>query len=537
MYIIFIYSWGKNLFGTTVYHGHRRLLSLRHYLRSFGQTNQCCPQHYFTDIKVLKGSYPDQIEGDIVPKVVNIRKNVDPIDVIKPCEGSEEWNRQLYMFYSSTKADNQEIIYDSHHSYTQYELWRFTSYLYYPFYEYRMQSTYQRISNDHYKECAIRAQALNKKHERGVGGLWIFDRLRNQAVDKNICYDPFHVLLNNIIYTIQLFLGKREVSATTLQYCLECNMHPGAWTYDYKDIIDKIDDDNSNHNNTFKLIDKKRKIAIRCVPPWQIISTSSGRMTTSKIKQNSTIVNIEEYLDSIYLPTHYSNDFEIKSFLSCFGVKKGIQKIHFTECSMEILALIVKLLCKHKKINSYPDEYLLYYCMLSSLFSKLLAPIIANKDIEDLYFKTVEVVALSEGLYPPSEALMTKHQLVDLIHHVRKCGPLKCWWALPGERSQSAIKSLVSKGGASFYKTVSVREYENTYAISQNYYNSDNLMKHIVDNNRGMFTIVANTDENNPMISFTPFKYDLFNNNKNKNNGMFSMNETGKYSSYFISIL
>jgi len=53
--------------------------------------------------------------------------------------------------------------------------------------------------------------------------------------------------------------------------------------------------------------------------------------------------------------------------------------------------------------ESYPNEYLYFYCMLSSYISDLLAPVINKLEINVLYYQAVEIISIYEGLYPVSE--------------------------------------------------------------------------------------------------------------------------------------
>jgi hypothetical protein len=93
--------------------------------------------------------------------------------------------------------------------------------------------------------------------------------------------------------------------------------------------------------------------------------------------------------------------------------------------------------------------------MLSSLFIDLLSPVFRDDNqIDSLFNRTLEILMLHEGLYPIQECLIVWHQLLDLVPHIKKMGPLKCWWEMSGERFLSTIKKHVPSGGYSYDKCV-----------------------------------------------------------------------------------
>jgi hypothetical protein len=216
------------------------LLPREHYLRSFGQSNACCPQGFYYDQAVISSSFPLQIPNEqIFPQMVRIRANQNPIDIIKPCEGDQCWNDGLFKFYTNSKEHNNqsyeddenaaEILYTTFHDYSQYELWRFMEYLYYPVNDYRVQPKLLRISHEQYVKDAAEVQKLTRKTDRhinGVCGMWMFRNLHYQNIEINIDYDPFHVLTNLAGYILKLFLGLREINTSTLEFCMKSNMHP-----------------------------------------------------------------------------------------------------------------------------------------------------------------------------------------------------------------------------------------------------------------------------------------------------------------------
>jgi hypothetical protein len=108
--------------------------------------------------------------------------------------------------------------------------------------------------------------------------------------------------------------------------------------------------------------------------------------------------------------------------------------------------------------------YRQFYMMLSRFYCKIMSPKFRNdEEIDDLCEKVKTIICLHEGLYPVSESLLVWHQLLDITFHIKKFGPLKCWWEFSGERSLSTLKDYLPRGGISYDKCVmrSYSEYEN----------------------------------------------------------------------------
>jgi hypothetical protein len=402
---------------------------------------------------------------------------------LRLCEDNENREEAIIKFLCGT---NPYLMF---HENSPYLMWRFRSFLYYHHLDYRKFVPYQRETHENIMNDGFKAEQLvrkSDKHIHGVKRRWYFYAINYIRIDRGISYDPFHVLANNVKYVFMLMLGLRTMKESTIEFCKNTNSHPLIWS--------------------------------SVQPPWQLIDIPRGCIVREKIKKSRVIKEIDKYLSAVHLPPNCGDSHEVRDFLVNFGQKKGIQKIHFMECSMEYLVQIIKMCMRRKIIENYPQEYLLYYCMLSSLFGKLLSPIFLDHEIDDLYNKTVEVVALSEGLFPPSELVMIKHQLIDLVYFIRNCGPLKGWWTLPAERALSAIKTKVQKGGSSFYKTVSLREYESQTLDLNNLYDTENI-ETLVNDNDDIHTVVENhessSDKYKYNVQYTYFAYNLLPNSRN----------------------
>ncbi len=120
-----------------------------------------------------------------------------------------------------------------------------------------------------------------------------------------------------------------------------------------------------------------------------------------------------------------------------------------------------------KEDADYPKEYLLYFSMLSSLFTSVLLPVIVVDEIEHLYFKSVELVEVHGGLYPASDAAIVYHQLLDTVMFLGTAGRLNSWWTLPMERALVGIKAKKSGGGKSYHLSTIEKELSQELSFSR----------------------------------------------------------------------
>ena len=63
-------------------------------------------------------------------------------------------------------------------------------------------------------------------------------------------------------------------------------------------------------------------------------------------------------------------------------------------------------------------------------------------------------------MFPINENKIIWHQIIDLPQHIPKCGTIKNWWAISGERCLHSIKQHLPKGGLNNELTVMSRYSE-----------------------------------------------------------------------------
>ena len=90
--------------------------------------------------------------------------------------------------------------------------------------------------------------------------------------------------------------------------------------------------------------------------------------------------------------------------------------------------------------TSLRKEYKTFFAILSIDIAELLSFRLHDDDIHQLSKRIDELVALKEGLFPDSEALIVWHQLIDLAPHIPRLGPIQSWWGTWGERTVGSCK-------------------------------------------------------------------------------------------------
>jgi hypothetical protein len=206
-------------------------------------------------------------------------------------------------------------------------------------------------------------------------------------------------------YTLQTLLGLRKVSQATRKYCQSTNSHPEIWQV------------KQNRRGGCNIKEEEGA--------W-LLGPRNG------VKQKS----VDEHLATLYLPRHHKDDYGVKDLLHRVTMIKGVEKIHVITSHTDWLCYIIE-----REDAAYPKEYLLYFSMLSSLFTSVLSPVIVADELVNLYFKSVEPVDVHGGMYPASDAAMVYHQLLDTVMFLGTAGRLNSWWTLPMERVLVGIKA------------------------------------------------------------------------------------------------
>jgi hypothetical protein len=124
---------------------------------------------------------------------------------------------------------------------------------------------------------------------------------------------------------------------------------------------------------------------------------------------------------------------------------------------IQSITVLMPLICTTltwEGLNTNKAYITFYHMLLSLRYIDLLSPVFTDKQIDDLTESILEIIMLHEELYPIQESTICWHQMLDTVRHIKKFGPLRCWWEMFRERSLAGIRNFVPYGGSSYDKSV-----------------------------------------------------------------------------------
>jgi hypothetical protein len=256
-----------------VYIGHRKMLTLSHWLRNFGQTQKCCTQNYYqhpyaddfenvdfycesnnnninnnnnnnnyywieTNLNIIE---KDNISNDAnfkfdkknikySPKRFNIFTNKIKQDALNICDKKN--SKRLWKFLD--KHDS-EIHWIWHHKESEFDKNIFKDDLHYHNCDYRPYEHYTRKTNNEYVEYgkqSIEKQKKNpklkEKHVNGVKGVWAMDELSYCNIETDLNWGPMHCLCNISMNLIKNWKRTRITKSTKdiIRFCKSTGTHP-----------------------------------------------------------------------------------------------------------------------------------------------------------------------------------------------------------------------------------------------------------------------------------------------------------------------
>jgi hypothetical protein len=428
----------------TIYMGDfRSSLPIEHYLRYFGQSGYCCPPN-FKYINLRKSSNKKQKNNQTKSTVTSININIDHDDetelaICKEFDGNlckeAQKMRNDAKFHCSTnpnyvqefmkglKGPSDWIWYNDKVT-SKFNYQQFSKCPMYAHCNYKDQIIYERTSTECYYNLYSNGSTV-------VKDIWHLHRLKYVDLATDICWDPFHTIFN-FMKAILLNWKKDRINKYPIDYCIDNNMHYYLYarTKPNKNI------------------------------PWLIDETSKDQ--------------IEACISEILIPSGLSNEFQFSNteMFSQSGMLRSTSVI-------QIGTVLMKLILT---IHPFPSkEYRYFYWMVYENLNQLMSPVFkTEKSIHNLQNKILELICLSQGLFPPSESRLIHHQLYCLSNYLITGGSITNFWSVSGERMMKALKICVPDGGAKFdYTTVKkYSSYENdrlNFVYSDNnYFNNNN---------------------------------------------------------------
>jgi hypothetical protein len=199
------------------YCGHRNLLAITHYLRSFGQSGHCCPKNYYDMNRNIELEHVNNVQG---VKRCNLPKVKNETMIVCDMANSQ----QIYNFLSSKKTQWTW-------EFPEVDLYVFEKHLFYHHADYRPYVEYERKSNKFYLENGEKARENRRKTNRvkainGVHDTWAMSELGYCDITRDICWGPMHTLMNIASNIIVNWKGERPKGPKIIQYCRKTGMHP-----------------------------------------------------------------------------------------------------------------------------------------------------------------------------------------------------------------------------------------------------------------------------------------------------------------------
>ena len=370
----------RHCLNKTCYMGHRALLEMNNILRWYGSSGKCCPKGYYL------GEKDSEIEvKDLITSLH--RKEVNENSVI-PKMGSSKRNYKPGAFHACCKDIDKEMRSQDnatawyHQNEFPFPETNFNLIISYPHLDLRDVVANDHITDDEYIRRAKVAIKSGTACE-GIKGPWIY---RDISKWDDLTWDAFHTLKNCFGNCLSLLKGIRGISNAGRMLCKAERTHCSVW------YPSRTKD-----------------------PVWKLSRKDMQR--------------IDALMACISYPFGYSGS-KVQNPFCQSGYLNGIQMINLFVIYMPTLLAFTSL----------KPEYRIFFAMIAFDVAELLSMRLSNDEIDELSKRIDELVALKEGLFPDSEALITWHQLTDLAPHIPRLGPIQCSWGTWGERAIGGLK-------------------------------------------------------------------------------------------------
>jgi hypothetical protein len=385
------------------YHGYRSLLEKNNILRFHTGRISKATTNYF----VSKNGGPDCTTSDLE----NVKIQILAV-------GNKNKKKIIEEYLNQTQNKSKIIM----KSPSSYYLWNHPKYpvtnyldsLWIANYDQR-ENTYERISHKTYLNRVKNAiqnktndkEENNKKKEKdfsyeGVHGSCVFSNLDSFHF-RNFIWDAFHSISNVIKYYMELMSGDRKINTKWRKVCV------------LQSIFPKL------HFNTSN-------------PDWAVSL------------QDQLI--FDTVLNSVLIPSGVfiaKNDYAIKYAFRHFSYLKGHDRI-------VLLTVYFKYMVSF--FDNMPKAYKNYFSQFADDIIDMLNPIIDISKHETMCAKLQETLALHDCLFPDSEKPFCLMQLLDIVHFLKRGGPIRSHWCLFGERALGKISISLPKGGSNYLKTL-----------------------------------------------------------------------------------
>ncbi len=246
----------------------------------------------------------------------------------------------------------------------------------------------------------------------------------------NFSFDPMHYMLNASNYFLKAYKGERGLSAGSRILEVSQNTHT---------------------------VLKYKKLH----PRWTI--------------NNSDQERTDAVINGLLLPPQYKNDFSFKNPFRLRGYLKAREHMIF----LMVFASFAL------SFTSIGIEYIVFAAMFAADLCMLFNPCLVVADLKRIIIPCIyETRAVQEGLFPESEQVFIFHEVIDIVHHIKKFGHLRGLMCFASERANGLISQSLTKSGVNYMSTL-----YNRYMIRENGYLSSFLDRPVTDyDNRGIYS-------------------------------------------------
>ncbi len=406
-------------FKKCIYSGTRNALPLNHALRKMGKKTflrREVEEEYYAGGAVAKSIYAASVErvkliSEAAAKDMKTLKYFDSFrryedkDLPLPVSAAMEHDEEPRLWFNCL-----------------FGIEMFIDKLYYPFTDMRDQRFYERLSNAKY---IINGEAAEKKSREYEASLLARNGVRSKTKKDNsvngvhgvsslvreldgMSFERFgpdfmHYIANAVKYTILMWKGERGLNDASRKLSIG---------------LDK-----------FPELKFKKKLA-----SWQL----------SQLEQDT----VDAVMRGMTCPPAYTVDHNFKQPMKQTGFMKFRDLLNFMlSCASYTLSF-----------TSQSIEYQNFTARFAFDLCTVLNPIISVAELEEeIIWSVYETRGIQEGLIPDSELVFIFHQIIDIVHHILRCGHIRSLTCYSGERALSTIAAHVTRGGVHYIKTLYYR--------------------------------------------------------------------------------
>ncbi len=215
-------------------------------------------------------------------------------------------------------------------------------------------------------------------------------------------FDPMHAIANCLKYIFDILMCERGTDERSRKLCLFQKRFP------------------------FLADDR-----IRC--PWQ---------TTKNCR-----IRADSVFECLNVPSKYKRDYSFDLPFQHIGHMNSHQKLVFVLAYFEYFISFTAVSVEYKNLFSrWAND-------VRAMFNPCLKP----SSLTYLANHVHETRALFEFMLPDSEAVFVFHQIVDIVHSLKRLGPARSWSCFSGERTMKKLADTVPDGGRKYLYTIAER--------------------------------------------------------------------------------